>query len=186
MANYGFSVSTAGDVNGDGYSDVVVGAHVYDNGQTNEGRAYLDLGSATGLSSTPAWTTESNQAEARYGVSVSTAGDVNGDGYDDVVVGAQNWDTTSPKKDDAGKAYLYLGSADGLSTTPSWTFEGDQADAWLGDFVSTAGDVNGDGLADLLIGAYRYNHPQQHEGRAYVFLGTTAGTCGAWPHSLKP
>ena len=88
-ANFGVSVGTAGDVNGDGYSDVIVGARFYDNGKTDEGRAFVYHGGSTGLTTGSAdWTAESDQAEARFGVSVSTAGDVNGDGYSDVIVGA--------------------------------------------------------------------------------------------------
>ena len=87
-AFFGWSVSSAGDVNGDGYGDIVVGAKYYDNGLGYEGRAFVYLGSATGLGDNPAWTAESNQAGANFGYSVSFAGDVNGDGYGDVVVGA--------------------------------------------------------------------------------------------------
>ena len=87
-AYFGHSVSTAGDVNGDGYSDVIVGAINYDNGQTDEGRAFVYYGSASGLSASANWTAESDQASAYFGYSVSTAGDVNGDGYSDVIVGA--------------------------------------------------------------------------------------------------
>jgi hypothetical protein len=75
-------------VNGDGYADVIVGAPYYDNGETDEGRAYVYHGSSSGLSATANWTAESNQASAYFGYSVSTAGDVNGDGYADVIVGA--------------------------------------------------------------------------------------------------
>ena len=67
VANFGVSVATAGDVNGDGFSDVIVGAHRYDNGQTDEGRAFVYHGSAAGLATTPAWTAESNQADALFG-----------------------------------------------------------------------------------------------------------------------
>ena len=63
-AEFGFSVATAGDVNGDGYSDVIVGAHSYDNGEAGEGRAFVYHGSAAGLDTTPAWTAESNQISA--------------------------------------------------------------------------------------------------------------------------
>ena len=87
-AFFGTSVSTAGDVNGDGYADVIVGADGYDNGEDAEGRAYVYLGSAAGLQSSPFWIEEGNQAGANFGNSVSTAGDVNGDGYGDVIVGA--------------------------------------------------------------------------------------------------
>jgi len=83
----GMSVGTAGDVNGDGYSDVIVGAPFFDNGQSGEGRAFVYHGSANGLSASPAWTAESDQDNAQFG-SVSMAGDVNGDGYSDIIVGA--------------------------------------------------------------------------------------------------
>ena len=91
-ANFGFSVSAAGDVNGDGYGDVIVGAYAYDNGELGEGRAFVYLGSAFGLSAAPSWTAESDQAAANLGFSVSAAGDVNGDGYGDVIVGAPYYD----------------------------------------------------------------------------------------------
>jgi hypothetical protein len=73
-AGFGISVATAGDVNGDGFSDVIVGAYQYDNGEANEGRVYVYHGSAAGLASTPTWTAESNQFDARLGISVATAG----------------------------------------------------------------------------------------------------------------
>ena len=63
---------------------VIIGANSYDNGQTNEGCAFVFYGSATGLSSTPDWTGDSNQADSDYGRSVASAGDVNGDGYSDI------------------------------------------------------------------------------------------------------
>jgi hypothetical protein len=143
-AHFGNSVDTAGDVNGDGYDDVIVGSYQYDNGQRNEGRAFVSYGSASGLSLTPDWTAESDQIGAWFGFSVGTAGDVNGDGYDDVIVGAIS----------TGHAYVYYGSASGLSLTPDWTAESNQALAYFGSSVGTAGDVNGDGYADVIVGSY--------------------------------
>ena len=119
-------MATAGDVNGDGYADVIVGAPNYDNGQTDEGRAFVYHGSASGLSTTANWTAESDQASAYFGYSVATAGDVNGDGYADVIVGAPNYDNGQT---DEGRAFVYHGSASGLSTTANWTAESDQASA---------------------------------------------------------
>ncbi|MEO0124420.1 MAG: VCBS repeat-containing protein, partial [candidate division WOR-3 bacterium] len=171
-ANYGHSVSTAGDVNRDGYSDVVIGAPNYDNGQTDEGRAYVYHGSSTGLSSTPNWTGESNQSSANYGHSVSTAGDVNGDGYSDVVIGAPNYDNGETNE---GRAYVYHGSSTGLSSTPNWTGESNQAGANYGYSVSTAGDVNGDGYSDVIIGAPYYDNGQTNEGCAFVYHGSATG-----------
>jgi len=165
-------VATAGDVNGDGYSDVIVGVHRYDNGESDEGRAYVYLGSAAGLSAVETWTAESNQASASLGVSVGTAGDVNGDGYSDVIVGADLYDNGEP---DEGRAYVYLGSAAGLGAVEAWTAESDQADAWFGHGVATAGDVNGDGYSDVIVGAHVYDNGESDEGRAYVYLGSAAG-----------
>ena len=171
-AGFGMSVATAGDVNGDGFSDVIVGASQYDNGQTDEGRAFLYLGSDAGLSTSAAWTAESDQASALYGRSVSTAGDVNGDGYSDVIVGAWLYDNLQT---DEGRAFLYLGSGAGLSTSTAWTAEGDQDGATFGWSVSTAGDVNGDGYSDVIVGATNYDNGQTDEGRAFLYLGSGAG-----------
>jgi hypothetical protein len=171
-ASFGSSVSTAGDVNGDGYSDVIVGASRYDNGQREEGRAFVYHGSAEGLSKTPNWTAESDQANAYFGYSVASAGDVNGDGYSDVIVGALEYDHGQA---DEGRALVYYGSASGLSTTPSWKADGDQAIAWFGFSVGTAGDVNGDGYSDVVVGAVYYENGQIDEGRAFVYYGSSGG-----------
>jgi len=168
----GYAVGAAGDVNGDGYADVVVGAYGYDGGQTDEGAAFVYHGSAGGLLPTPSWTVEGNQDNAALGIAVGTAGDVNGDGYSDVVVGAYTYDAGST---DEGRAYVYHGSAGGLSLTPNWTAEGDQPYAYLGYPVRTAGDVNGDGYSDLLVGAYAYDNDQADEGRLLVYHGSSTG-----------
>ena len=161
-------MATAGDVNGDGFCDVIVGAHLFDNGETDEGRAFVYHGSASGLSLTANWTAESNQAIALFGISVATAGDVNGDGFSDVIVGAINYDNGET---DEGRAFVYHGSAGGLSLTANWTAEGDQAGAAFGISVATAGDVNGDGFSDVIVGAFAYDNGQPDEGRAFVYHG---------------
>lgn len=179
-AQYGYSVGTAGDVNGDGYSDVVVGAYLFDNGENDEGQAYLFLGSASGLVTTAAWTGEGNQDNAEYGFSVGSAGDVNGDGFSDVVVGASGYDRGFVNE---GEAYVYLGSAAGLGTTAAWTGGGDEAGAGYGYSVSSAGDVNGDGYSDVIVGAKDYAPGgEQPIGRAYLYLGSASGlaTDAAW------
>ena len=108
------------------------------------------LGSPSGLSTTADWTVEGDQENAVYGVSVASAGDVDGDGDSEVIVGAAGWGNVEP---DEGGAFVYLGSPTGLSTTPDWTAESDQANAQYGVSVASAGDVNGDGYADVVVGA---------------------------------
>ncbi len=79
-------------MNGDGYSDVIVGAWLYSNVEGAEGRAFIYHGSAAGINSTAVTTVESNQVNANLGIAVAGAGDVNGDGYSDVIVGSQLFD----------------------------------------------------------------------------------------------
>jgi hypothetical protein len=167
-AYFGSSVGGAGDVNGDGFDDVVVGAPQYDDGQTDEGRAFVFHGSAAGLSSTPAWTAESNKASAFFGVSVGTAGDVNADGFDDAMVGAYVYAGR-------GAAFAYHGSASGLSPTPNWTVKSNQEAADFGISVGTGGDFDGDGYADVLVGAHQYDHGQPNEGAAFAYYGSASG-----------
>src|SRR5262245_1217833 len=166
------TVSSAGDVNGDGYDDVIVGAATFENGEPNEGAAFVYLGSASGLMTTPSWTAEGNQAGARFGYPVAGAGDVNGDGFDDVIVGAQQYDNGET---DEGGAFVFMGSSTGLSSSPIWVTEGNQADAWYGHWVASAGDVNGDSYGDVIVGAPKFTNGEAAEGRAYVYLGSSTG-----------
>lgn len=168
-AHFGFSVAGAGDVNGDGYCDVIVGAPDYDNGQNNEGQVLLYLGSSTGLSSTPIWSAEGNQADAFFGGSINNLGDINGDGYGDVIIGSRLYDNGET---DEGVCCVYLGNTSGLPTVPDWVFEGGQASAGLGCSVACAGDTNGDGYGDIIIGANGYDNDQTNEGRAFVYFGS--------------
>ena len=165
--------ATAGDVNGDGYADVIVGAYAYDNGQTDEGRAYVYWGPRPGSPDRPRGPPRATRPSASFGWSVATAGDVNGDGYADVVVGALGYDNGQT---DEGRAFVYLGSATGPVASPAWTTESDQASAYLGYSVGTAGDVNGDGYADVVVGSQRYDDGQTDEGRAFVLLRLRRGT----------
>ncbi len=174
---FGYAAGTAGDVNGDGFSEVVVGEPHYSNGQVEEGRAYIYMGRSGSAGKTTAWTAESNQLDAALGNAVSTAGDVNGDGYADVVIGAYYYDNGET---DEGKVFAWYGSAQGLGLggTPGnadWSVEGNQSYAYLGYAVGTAGDVNGDGYADVAAGAYGYDNGQTDEGRVYVYHGSSAG-----------
>jgi hypothetical protein len=117
------------DVNGDGYADLIVGAPSQDNPETREGQAYVYFGSATGPSVTPDVTLDNplDQASGSFGRSVASAGDVNGDGYADLIVGAYQQDNPEANE---GQAYVYFGSATGPSVTPDVTLDNplDQAD----------------------------------------------------------
>jgi hypothetical protein len=159
----------------------MLGAPSYDGTQADEGAAFVWYGSAAGLGprGTPAntgWQVMGNQARAYLGASAGTAGDVNGDGYADLIVCASNYRNTHPGE---GGAFVYYGTPAGLSTTPAWTAFAGQADAHL-DTVGTAGDVNGDGYADVIAGARDYDGSQADEGRVFVYSGNRGGL------SLRP
>jgi hypothetical protein len=156
---FGYAVASAGDVNSDGYDDVIIGAYGFGNGT---GRAYVYGGGLEGLSASPIFTATGESLSSWFGGSVGTAGDVNRDGYDDIIVGAQNHESNT------GRVYVYLGGANGLEVTPRLVATGEAPNNWCGKSVGTAGDVNGDGFADLLVGAYGNNG---WAGRAYACLG---------------
>jgi FG-GAP repeat. len=171
-AQFGWSVASAGDVNGDGFSDVIVGAPNFDNGENDEGAAFVYHGSTSGLSTTPDWAAESDQVSAQFGYSVASAGDVNGDGFSDVIVGARLFDNGET---DEGAAFVYHGSFFGLSPTPDWTAESNQANAEFGISVASAGDVNGDGFSDVIVGAPNFDNGETDEGAAFVYHGSASG-----------
>jgi len=168
--------STAGDINGDGYSDLISGEMYWSNGQTNEGRAILYYGSGSGLGAAEAWSVEGNSGGAFLGYSVASAGDVNGDGYSDVMVGAYTYTSGQSLE---GKVFAYYGTATGLPTTASWTAESNQANALFGGSVASAGDVNGDGYADVIVGAHGYTSTLTAEGAAFVYFGHNTGLSAA-------
>jgi hypothetical protein len=180
-------IDSAGDVNHDGYDDLVMGAHLYDNPSADEGVAFLWYGSAGGLNGgvdgTPGnagWTVESDQASAHLGGEVSTAGDFNGDGFDDVLVGAPYFDVTAGTTiTNAGQIMIWFGSPSGLGpdATPAdadWYAYGDQVSSLYGFALDSAGDVNLDGISDVIVGARLYDHPDVDEGAAFAYYGVEA------------
>ncbi|WP_353717495.1 FG-GAP-like repeat-containing protein [Dyadobacter sp. 676] len=171
-AYLGQSLASAGDIDGDGFSDIVVGAHLYDLGQNNEGAVVVWHGGASGPDAATATALHSNQPESAFGYAVSGAGDVNGDGYGDVIVGAPRFDNG---QQDEGVAFLFPGTPDGISKTASNMLEADQADAGFGTSVSAAGDINGDGFGDIIIGAMHYDDGEDEEGAAFVYMGSPSG-----------
>ena len=161
-SEFGHSLGTAGDVNGDGYSDVIIGAYRI---ASYTGAAYIYPGSPTGLSTTPLVTLAGTE-QSKFGISVASAGDVNGDGYSDVIIGASG--ISSGK----GAAYLFLGSSTGPSATPATILSGTDAGDAFGNSVASAGDVNGDGYSDVIVGAFMAS---AETGAAYVYLGASTG-----------
>ncbi len=170
--SFGYSVAAAGDVNGDGYDDVIVGAYDNDDGGADAGEAYVYFGSSSGLSATPDWSDQGEAADDQFGECVATAGDVNGDGYDDVIIGAYGNDGGGGT---AGEAYVYYGSSSGLSATPDWSDQGEAGNNFFGESVAAAGDVNGDGYADVIVGAWGNSGGGSFAGEAYVYFGSSSG-----------
>jgi hypothetical protein len=153
----------AGDLNNDGYDDVIAGAYA-NNDYT--GAVYVYNGSASGVSITPSVTINGEASSNSFGWAVASAGDVNSDGYDDMIVGAHG--NSSAK----GKAYIYNGSASGVSTNPSVTLAGEAASDQFGWAVGSAGDVNNDGYDDVIVGAINNN---SSTGEAYIYYGSASG-----------
>ena len=179
-------MASAGDVNGDGYDDVAVGSWLYDNGQLNEGAVWVYMGSDTGLADIAAWSAESNSAGAAFGYRALTAGDLNADGYDDLVIGARRYSGDGVTRE--GRAYVYLGGPTGLASTPVWTYDGNAPETELGNTVGAAGDVNHDGYGDLIIGAYRWDGGGTDRGKAMLFLGGPGGPAATpvWTYQGAP
>ncbi|MFC1747444.1 FG-GAP-like repeat-containing protein [Pseudomonadota bacterium] len=171
-SQFGISVSSAGDADNDSYSDVVVGADLYNDGNIGEGGAFVYFGSASGVIATPDWIYQSDQDNANFGFAVSGPGDLDDDGFDDLLVGAPNFDNGHSNE---GRAYVYYGGP--RETTPAigLLLEPNQTDAKFGSAISTATDFNKDGYADVIIGAPGYSNGESAEGRAFIYFGSAAG-----------
>lgn len=195
-SRFGRIVASAGDINrgnGTAYDDVIITAPRYSITDAlgvvfgSSGRAYVFYGSANGLptandpnnenSVKPDWWA-GQRLDASFGYAADGVGDINADGNDDIVIGARNDTYTQTSQ---GAAYVYLGSAVGLKTTPQMTLAPGVAHDGFGDWVAGVGDVNDDGYADIGIGSPYYtnenvtNVDETKEGAVYLYLGSQFG-----------
>ncbi|MEA3044328.1 MAG: hypothetical protein QOH47_2166, partial [Sphingomonadales bacterium] len=186
IGRLGHSVASAGDINNDGYDDIIIGAP--DGNARNSGTAYLIFGKASGfgtidvtaLAPTDGFSITGAIAYDRLGMSVS-AGDINNDGYDDLILGAPFHDSGGT---DAGAVFVLFGKAAGFAPvdlatiTPADGFKIQASSAFInaGTAVSTAGDFNGDGYDDLIIGAPKLSRTgNSSTGEAYLVFGKASG-----------
>jgi hypothetical protein len=179
----GISVSSAGDVNGDGSDDLIIGAY---GANGFAGKSFVVFGkndtNAINLSTIESGTGGfainndiTADSDAGAGASVSSAGDVNGDGLDDLIVGAYRAQNSS------GKSFVVFGKKDNRdvvnlsaieSGTGGFVINGENSNDFSGYSVSSAGDVNGDGLDDLIVGAHQADLTDSADaGKSYVVFG---------------
>ena len=168
----GQSLSGSGDLNGDGFDDLLVSNAANFDSFSGFPRVEIYLGSEFGVSGTPDQTINSNVQGKMFGFTIDYIGDVNGDGYD-VMMFSELFNSSSAYQ--AGKMWLYHGSSAGISSSmPNWTRSGEDANAMLGRMFKQAGDVNEDGYDDVLImqlGATRAGKVELHLGSS---IGLTA------------
>ena len=186
----GYSVSGAGDVNGDGFDDFIIGAPEAEPNGSGSGESYVVFGSDTdfdtvielsSLDGSNGFVLNGIDTGDRSGTSVSDAGDVNGDGFDDLIIGAP---TASRNGSSSGESYVVFGSDAGfdavfelssLDGNNGFVINGIDAYDGSGRSVSGAGDVNGDGIDDLIIGAPNAGPDRDFSGESYVVFGSDAG-----------
>jgi len=182
----GTSVSAAGDLNGDGIGDVIIGAFEADPNGTQSGSSYVVFGGSAGFASSlqlsaldggNGFRLDGVAAYDYSADSVSAAGDVNGDGIDDLVIGATLAD---PNGVSSGSSYVVFGASAGfasslqlsaLNGSNGFRLDGAAAYDFSGNSVSTAGDLNGDGIGDLIIGARGADPNGIDSGSSYVVFG---------------
>ncbi len=159
------AVGGVGDLNGDGFSDLALGL----TNEWNTGQVVVHLGSASGIDALPAWSMSDPFPGSAFGASVTGPGDMDGDGLDDLLVGSYCFG--APTWICEGRVYLFSGMVGGLTPLPSWVADPTDEDfTLLGVDVARAGDLDGDGAADMLASAPGFpGFPA--EGRVYAFYG---------------
>ncbi len=163
---YGQSVSDAGDVNGDGVADLIVGSPGDSRDGLNQGSAVIFFGGTQNrlhLNGT--------LGREAFGWSVAGIGDVNGDGFDDVAVGAPLNNAIGTEQ---GRVYVFYGGS-AMDAVADLVLDGDLPGDRFGWALSRGGDLNGDGWADFLVGAPLANAPAADNGAVYLYLGQSGG-----------
>ena len=167
-----WSGSSAGDVDGDGYDDILLGSTYDDDGGSNAGAAYLVNGPlSVDIDLEDADSKFIGETTNDYaGASVASAGDVNNDGYDDILIGAQYDDDAASN---AGAAYVFLGpiSGDADLSAADAKLLGAAASDYAGSSVGSAGDVDADGMSDILVGAPYADEYGSSSGTTYLLYG---------------
>ena len=160
------------DFDGDGLDDLVVGAPGWDEGAGEVGRVLLFAGGPSGLAAEPSWSAAGAVAGDSLGAALCAPGDVDGDGFDDLLVGAPG--TASPGVV-AGAVYLFRGGAEGLLDEPPAVARAADPGGWFGAAVAGAGDLDGDGRTDVLVGEPGHSADGPLRGRAILILGAAGG-----------
>ena len=180
---FGFSVASAGDFNGDGIDDIIVGAHLVDAPcGTSCGNAFIFFGGITGTKRANADADVIIKGQLNndfLGTSVASAGDFNGDGKDDVIIGAPGDDNN---RSVSGSAFIFFGGITGTKnadTDADVIISGEAVGDRVGQSVSSAGDFNGDGKSDVIVGAPSEATNGTGCGSAYIFFGGITGTKGS-------
>ncbi len=166
---FGHSVAVA-DLNHDGFAEVIVGAPRFNNGLSDQGAIFVYPGSASGVSTSPNRLLTGGVGNAQFGYAVAGAGDVDGDGYADVLVSAPFYGSGEFTLQE-GYAAVFRGSIEGLAGN-LWGQLGGFAGAHFGTDLAGLGDLNGDGLGDVAVGAPDETNPEGLRGRVSFFLGS--------------